>query len=109
TPAAVVGVPQPVRHSALVLSCESLSNSFGPRPLFSGITLHLEDDRRTGLIGPNGSGKSTLLKILAGLETADAGAVTTRRQLRLGYLPQQDIFEPGKSVEQVVVDALAGE
>jgi ABC transport system ATP-binding/permease protein len=94
---------------ALVLRCESLCKSFGPRPLFSGITLHLEDDRRTGLIGPNGSGKSTLLKILAGLETADGGTVTTRRQLRLGYLPQQDVFDPGKSVEQVVVDALAGE
>lgn len=88
---------------ALLLSCDSLSKSFGPRPLFSGITLHLEDNQRTGLIGPNGSGKSTLLKILAGLETSDSGGFTTKRQLRLGYLPQNDIFPAGLTVEQVLL------
>ena len=92
---------------ALILSCESLSKSFGPRPLFSGITLHLEDSQRTGLIGPNGSGKSTLLEILAGQESADAGNITTRRQLRMGYLPQQDVFPPGATVQQVLLKALA--
>lgn len=94
---------------ALLLSCDSLSKSFGARPLFTGITLHLEDNQRTGLIGPNGSGKSTLLKILAGLETADTGGITTRRQLRLGYLPQNDLFPPGLTVEQVLFETVAGE
>ena len=90
---------------ALILSCDSLGKSFGARPLFTGITLHLDDNQRTGLIGPNGSGKSTLLKILAGFETADTGAITTRRQLRLGYLPQNDIFPEGVTVERVLIDA----
>lgn len=94
---------------ALLLSCDSLSKSFGARPLFAGITLHLEDNQRTGLIGPNGSGKSTLLKILAGVETADAGAITMKRQLRLGYLPQHDVFPAGRTVEQVMLDAVATE
>src|SRR5438270_11121246 len=94
---------------ALLLSCESLSKSYGVRPLFTGITLHLEDNQRTGLIGPNGSGKSTLMKIIAGVEEADGGSIPTRRQLRLGYLPQQDVFPPGRTVEQVLVGALAGE
>jgi ATP-binding cassette subfamily F protein uup len=92
---------------ALLFSCDSLSKSFGPRPLFTNITLHLEDNQRTGLIGPNGSGKSTLLKILAGLETADSGALTTKRQLRLGYLPQNDVFTPGLTVEQVMLAAIS--
>src|SRR6185437_15761828 len=92
---------------ALLLSCDSLCKSFGPRPLFTGITLHLEDNQRTGLIGPNGSGKSTLLKILAGEETADSGAITSRRQIRLGYLPQNDIFPPGLTVEQVLLEVLS--
>jgi ATP-binding cassette subfamily F protein uup len=91
---------------ALILSCDSLSKSFGPRPLFSGITLHLEDSQRTGLIGPNGSGKSTLLKMLAGLESPDSGTITTRRQLRMGYLPQQDIFRAGATVLDVMREAL---
>ena len=56
------------------------------------------------MIGPNGSGKSTLLKILAGLETSDSGSFTTKRQLRLGYLPQNDIFPAGLTVEQVLLE-----
>src|SRR5258706_6967729 len=93
----------------LLLSCESLGKSYGARPLFSGITLHLEDQQRTGLIGPNGAGKSTLLKIIAGVETADSGTLSSRRQLRIGYLPQEDVFPPGLTVEQVMLEAMKGE
>src|SRR3712207_6520395 len=91
---------------ALLLNCKSLSKSFGPRPLFRDISIAFDDSERTGLIGPNGSGKSTLLKILAGLETPDTGAVDTRRQLKLGYLPQEDAFPPGVTAGQVVEGAL---
>jgi len=61
-----------------------------------------------GLIGPNGSGKSTLLRILAGLETPDAGEVTRKRDLRLVYLPQADEFDPERTIEQVLVEGLGG-
>src|SRR5918994_5749939 len=91
---------------ALLLSCDSLEKSFGPRPIFRGLSIRFDDAERTGLIGPNGSGKSTLLKILAGLETPDAGTVATRRQLKLGYLPQEDAFPPGLTAGQVVEGAL---
>src|ERR687894_2624269 len=80
---------------SLLLSVDSLSKAYGPRLLFRDISIAFDDTERTGLIGPNGSGKSTLLKILAGLETADGGSVETRRQLRLGYLPQEDRFPAG--------------
>ena len=40
------------------------------------------------MLGPNGGGKSTLLRILAGLDTPDAGTVTRRRGLVLAHLPQ---------------------
>ena len=89
----------------LLLNCKSLGKSFGVRPLFRDISIAFDDAERTGLIGPNGSGKSTLLKILAGLETPDTGAVETRRQLRLGYLPQEDVFPAGSTVRGVLVDA----
>jgi ATP-binding cassette subfamily F protein 3 len=41
------------------------------------------------VIGPNGGGKSTMLRILAGLETADAGELTQRRGLVVAFVPQQ--------------------
>ena len=87
---------------ALLLNCKSISKSYGFRPLFRDISIAFDDSERTGLIGPNGSGKSTLLKILAGLETPDAGSIDTRRQLKLGYLPQEDVFPGGLTVRQVV-------
>src|SRR5688500_11881243 len=90
---------------ALLLKTDSISKSFGPRTLFRGISLSLDDTQHVGLIGPNGSGKSTLLKILAGLEHADSGAVESRRQMRVAYLAQEDTFEPGLSVEEVMLAA----
>ena len=89
----------------LLLSSKSLSKSFGVRPLFRDISIALDDAEHTGLIGPNGSGKSTLLKIFAGLETADTGTIETRRQLRLGYLPQEDRFPAGPTARDVLIAA----
>lgn len=94
---------------SLMLSCESLSKSYGSRLLFQGISFGLDDTERTALIGPNGSGKSTLMKILAGVEQPDAGSLTSRRSIKLGYLPQEDAFTAGASVEQLVIEALEHE
>ena len=92
---------------ALLLSCESLTKSYGPRTLFQGISFGLDDQERTGLIGPNGSGKSTLLKLLGGIEAPDEGEIVTRRNLRLEYVAQEDDFPENATVEQVLVDAMA--
>ncbi len=78
---------------AILLSTQSLTKSFGVRPLFEGLSMGLFEGERAGLIGPNGAGKSTLLKILAGQEGVDEGKVVSRRGLRVGYLAQQDRFE----------------
>ncbi len=92
---------------ALVLSGQSLSKSFGQRPLFTDISLELVDGQRLGLIGPNGSGKTTLLKILAGIELPDAGVRSQRKGSRLGYVPQDDRFDAAATIEQVLLEALA--
>src|SRR6476659_10244058 len=77
----------------MLLTGRNLAKHYGPRLLFSGITLGLTEGERVGLIGANGSGKSTLLRILAGVEQADDGELIARRQLRVGYVPQEDVFE----------------
>ncbi len=93
---------------AILVNCHAISKSYTVHPLFSSISLSFSEGERMGLIGPNGSGKSTLLKILAGLETQDAGMVTPRRDTRLVYLPQADHFDPDKTVAQTLVAALPG-
>ena len=91
---------------ANLLSAQSISKSFATRQLFHGVTLHLEEDERLGIIGPNGSGKSTLLKILAGLETADEGDVTTKRGLRIWYVPQIDEFDNEHTPLEIVIGSI---
>jgi len=94
---------------SLLLSVEGLTRQFGPRPLFADLSLHLRAGERIGLIGPNGAGKSTLLRLLAGLDLADAGTRNARRGSRIGYVPQDDRFPAGKTVREVLLDALADE
>src|SRR3954452_10636725 len=90
---------------AMLLATDSLEKSFGSRSIFRGLSIRFDDSERTGLIGPNGSGKSTLMKILAGAEQPDSGTIESRRNLKLDYLPQLDIFPAGSTPLQVVVDA----
>ncbi|HSN68281.1 MAG TPA: ABC-F family ATP-binding cassette domain-containing protein [Thermoanaerobaculia bacterium] len=92
-----------------LLSADHLSKSFGAKPLFEDLSFTLFEGDHAGLIGPNGSGKSTLLRILAGADEPDSGSVVCRRALRVGYVPQDPVFAPGRTVGEVVIDALAGD
>jgi ATP-binding cassette subfamily F protein 3 len=57
--------------------------------VLDGLDFDIEPGARVGVIGPNGGGKSTMLRILAGLETPDAGELTQRRGLVVGFVSQQ--------------------
>ena len=90
----------------VLLTAESLTKSYGSRPLFENLSFALFAGDHVGLVGPNGSGKSTLLKILAGTEDPDSGTRALRKSVRVGYVPQDPVFTPGKSVEDVLLEAL---
>lgn len=94
---------------ANLLSAQSIAKSFATTQLFHGVTLHLEENERLGIIGPNGSGKSTLLKILAGLETADEGDVTTKRGLRIWYVPQIEEFADEQTPLEITMASIGEE
>ncbi len=94
---------------ALLLSCRNLSKSYSNRPLFVDITMGISQGEHIGLIGPNGSGKTTLLKVLAGEEKPDSGEVSRRREVRLVYLAQEDLFPEADTVIEVLEYAMRGE
>src|SRR5262247_3763660 len=92
--------------SPLLLSCEAISMAYGTRSLFDNLSFGLFEGDQAGLVGPNGSGKSTLLKILAGITTPDRGSRSLRGGVSVGYVPQDPVFEAGRTVEEVVLAAL---
>jgi ABC transport system ATP-binding/permease protein len=94
---------------ALLLGCQGLAKAYGTAPLFADVSFGIHDGDHIGLVGPNGSGKSTLLRLLAGLEAPDAGTVALRRLTHLGYVPQHPEFAPGRTVADVLADALYDE
>jgi ATP-binding cassette subfamily F protein uup len=90
----------------MLLTGRNLTKHFGPRLLFSDITLGLSEGERVGLIGANGSGKSTLLRIFAGVEHADEGELVARRGLRVGYVPQEDSFDSAATCIALVAEQI---
>jgi multiple sugar transport system ATP-binding protein len=57
------------------LDLRGVRKAFGATPVLDDVSLRLEQREFIAFLGPSGSGKSTLLRIIAGLETADAGEV----------------------------------
>ena len=59
----------------LSLTIRGLHKSFGDNEVLRGIDLHIPAGQFVAIVGRSGCGKSTLLRLIAGLETATAGAV----------------------------------
>ena len=88
------------------LSAENLTKSYGDRTLFRNLTFGISRGDKIAIVGANGSGKTTLLSILAGAMPPDAGLVSVRKDISIGYLDQQPEFNDALTVMEAV---LAGE
>ncbi|HZX37171.1 MAG TPA: ABC transporter ATP-binding protein [Streptomyces sp.] len=58
-----------------LLRLEGVTVRFGARTALDSVDLDVAEHEIVCVLGPSGSGKSTLLRIVAGLQTADAGRV----------------------------------
>jgi len=81
-----------------ILTATDIVVRYHDRATLTGATLGIAEGDRIGLVGRNGSGKTTFLRILAGLQSPDSGEVTRRRDLVVGYLPQDFTLDPAKTV-----------
>lgn len=82
-----------------VLSASELHLSFGNQAVLDSATLAIYAGEKVGLVGRNGCGKSSFLRILAGEEAPDAGIVSRKQGLVVGYLPQEFQLDDEATVE----------
>jgi ATP-binding cassette ChvD family protein len=88
---------------------KDLSKTFpGGKKVLEGVWLSFYPGAKIGVLGPNGSGKSTLMKIMAGMDRDFSGEAWAADGVKVGYLPQEPQLDPSKTVQENVMEALAG-
>ena len=81
-----------------MLAVDKVSIEYGARSLFQDLSFTVRAKERWSLAGPNGAGKSTLMKIIAGINTPDAGGIIKAKQTTVGYLPQEGVQHEGTTI-----------
>jgi len=94
---------------ANLVNLESVSKSYGVRPLLDGVSLGIAAGQRIGVVGLNGGGKTTLLEVLAGIAEPDTGRVSHVRGLRMAVVTQRTELPEGSTVGDVVLERYGAE
>ncbi|CAL9638838.1 Energy-dependent translational throttle protein EttA [Actinosynnema sp. ALI-1.44] len=91
---------------ANLVNLETVSKSFGVRPLLDSVSLGVGAGDRIGVVGLNGGGKTTLLEVLAGIAEPDDGRVSRQRDVRMAVVTQRTELPPDSTVRNAVIDPL---
>ena len=73
----------------MAIEARNVTKRFGDFIALDDVSISVESGSLTGLLGPSGSGKSTLLRVIAGLETPDAGEVFISGKEATAVSPQK--------------------
>jgi ATP-binding cassette ChvD family protein len=90
----------------IIYSMMKVSKSYQGRQVIKDISLSYFHGAKIGVLGLNGSGKSTLLRIMAGVDQAFEGRAALSPGYTLGFLEQEPVLDPDKTVLQVVEEGL---
>jgi sulfate-transporting ATPase len=89
-----------------VMSMLRVSKMVPPkRQIIKDISLSFFHGAKIGLLGLNGAGKSTVLRLMAGVDEEYDGEITRQGGIRIGYLPQEPVLDPAKTVREEVESA----
>src|SRR5881394_3131176 len=73
----------------MAIEARSVTKRFGEFVALDDVSIAVASGSLTALLGPSGSGKSTLLRVIAGLETPDAGEVFISGREATALTPQK--------------------
>ena len=100
-------IPPGERLGELVVEASGVRKAYGDRVIIDDLSMLLPRGGIVGVVGPNGAGKSTLLKMLAGIETPDAGTLRLGETVQCAYVDQsRDALDGKKTVWEEVSDGL---
>ncbi len=86
---------------------QGLSKTFpGGRQVLRDISLSFFPGAKIGVLGLNGAGKSTLLRIMAGDETEFIGEAWPAEGMKVGFLAQEPVLDPERTVQGNVMDGI---
>ncbi|AHM57975.1 putative ABC transporter ATP-binding protein YfmM (plasmid) [Peptoclostridium acidaminophilum DSM 3953] len=88
-----------------ILVVKNLSHGFGDRAIFNDVSFRLLKGEHIGLIGANGEGKSTFMNIITGKLEPDDGQIEWSKRVRVGYMDQHSVLEPGMTMRDVLKSA----
>ena len=74
------------------IEIRGLTKRYGSLTAIENITFEVRRGELFGLIGPDGAGKTTLFRLLRGEIALDGGTLSVGRA-RVGYLPQEIVFD----------------
>ncbi len=84
------------------LQVEGLTRYWGEMVLFENLSFTIAQGQKVALIARNGAGKTTLLNTLMGTDLPDAGKITYTNGIKVGYLMQYPLLNPGFTVLEEV-------
>jgi len=89
-----------------LVDARHVGKHFGALKVLDDVSLAVRKSEVTCIIGPSGSGKSTLLRIMAGVEKEYDGKSVLSPGYTLGFLEQEPVLDPNKTVKSVVEEGL---
>ncbi|MBO4922166.1 MAG: ABC-F family ATP-binding cassette domain-containing protein [Lachnospiraceae bacterium] len=89
-----------------ILNVENVSKTYMAKSVLNDVSVGISDTDKIGVVGINGTGKSTLLAIVAGVVESDSGQVVMNNNLRISYLPQNPVFDMGKTLLENITDKI---
>lgn len=89
----------------IIVNLNRTTHSYGAQNVLDGVSWEIQAGQKIGLVGPNGAGKSTLLRIIAKEIEPDSGFVYRHKETRIGYLAQEPVLNPARTVWEETLSA----